>query len=90
MMADTMNKIFKEPKVSDEEFLRKEEAIHYWICDQGNDVFEADTLPDTCLGCHAKCIFMNVSCYTPDCGGLGYYNQKLVVQHASEIEKMPK
>jgi rubrerythrin len=33
--------------VSDGEFLRKEEAINYWMCDECNYVFEVETPPET-------------------------------------------
>jgi rubredoxin len=64
--------------------------MNYWMCDECNYVFEAETPPDTCPGCHAKCTFMNVSCYIPDCGGPGNYDPKLVAQHAKESENRLK
>ena len=72
--------MLKEQRISGREFLRKEEAKNYWMFDECNYVFEAETPPDKCPDFHAKCTFMNVSCYIPDCGGPGNYDPKLVAQ----------
>jgi len=64
--------------------------MNHWMCDECNYVFEAETPPDACPGCHAKCTFMNVSCYIPDCGGPDHYDPKLVAQYARESKKRLK
>ena len=42
-----------------------------WKCGNCGYTLEAPTPPDTCPSCHEQCEFLNVSCYTPDCGGPG-------------------
>ncbi len=61
--------------------------MNHWMCNECNYVFEAETPPDTCPSCRAKCTFMNVSCYIPECGGPGHYDPKLVAQRAKESKK---
>jgi hypothetical protein len=33
--------------------------------------------PETCPNCKEKCEFVNVTCYTPDCGGPGKIDPRL-------------
>jgi hypothetical protein len=33
--------------------------------------------PDTCSQCNEKCDFLNVTCYTPECGGPGHIDPRL-------------
>jgi rubredoxin len=39
-----------------------------WKCSNCGYTFEADAPPDQCPSCKEKCEFVDVSCYTPDCG----------------------
>jgi rubredoxin len=64
--------------------------MNYWMCNECNYVFKAETPPETCPGCHAKCTFMNVSCYIPECGGPGRYDPKLVARRAQESKTRTK
>jgi hypothetical protein len=34
-------------------------------------VLEADSPPDSCPSCHEKCLFVEVTCYIPECGFSG-------------------
>jgi rubredoxin len=45
-----------------------------WKCSNCGYTFEASVgqaPPDTCSSCKQKCEYVNVSCYTPDCGLTG-------------------
>jgi rubredoxin len=39
---------------------------------------EAETPPDRCPSCKEACAFLDVTCYTPDCGGPGNVDLQLV------------
>jgi superoxide reductase len=62
----------------------------YWMCDKCNFVIEAPKPPDPCPGCQIKCSFSDVTCYTPDCGGQGSLDTRLVAQRAIKKEKPGK
>ena len=38
-----------------------------WKCDSCGYIFEAEAPPDECPSCKEKCVFVDASCYTPDC-----------------------
>ncbi len=40
-----------------------------WKCNSCGNTIDVEAPPETCPSCKAKCEFVNVSCYTPDCGG---------------------
>ena len=40
-----------------------------WSCNNCGYVFAIEEVPNTCPSCKQKCTFVNVTCYTPDCGG---------------------
>lgn len=42
-----------------------------WKCTNCGYTFSAERPPETCPSCNEKCEFVDVSCYTPDCGGTG-------------------
>jgi rubredoxin len=45
-----------------------------WKCGNCGYTFDADaekSLPETCPSCKQKCEFLNVTCYTPECGMTG-------------------
>lgn len=50
----------------------------FWKCNGCGNTFQAPAPPDTCPSCKEKCTFKDVSCYTPDCGGPGNIDPKLV------------
>ena len=64
--------------------------MNFWMCSECNYVFKAEIPPDTCPNCHAKCTFINATCYIPDCGGPDHYDPKLVAQRVRESEKGTK
>jgi rubredoxin len=46
-----------------------ERAMETWKCNKCGNTIDVVAPPETCPSCKAKCEFINVSCYTPDCGG---------------------
>ena len=49
----------------------------YWKCSKCGFLITASTPPDTCSQCNEKCDFLNVTCYTPECGGPGHIDPRL-------------
>ncbi len=43
----------------------------YWKCKNCGNTVQQKTPPDPCPACKQKCEFVNVSCYTPECGFTG-------------------
>ena len=62
----------------------------YWMCDKCNFVVEATKPPDPCPSCNIKCTFSDVTCYTPECGGIGSLDSRLVAQRVVKREKPGK
>ena len=46
-------------------------AAPYWKCSSCGYVLQQDAPPDPCPSCAKKCEFVNVTCYTPECGLAG-------------------
>lgn len=61
--------------------------MNYWICSECNYVLEAETPPEVCPSCHGKCLFTNVTCYIPECGGPDHLDQRLVAQRVKESKE---
>jgi rubrerythrin len=51
--------------------------LTYWKCSQCGFLFTAAMPPDSCPQCGQKCGFLNVTCYTPECGGPGNIDSRL-------------
>jgi rubredoxin len=49
----------------------------YWKCSRCGFLITASMPPDTCSQCNEKCDFLNVTCYTPECGGPGHIDPRL-------------
>jgi superoxide reductase len=64
--------------------------MSYWMCDKCSFVIEAPRPPDPCPSCHVKCVFSDVTCYTPECGGIGSLDSRLVAQRVVKREKPGK
>lgn len=61
--------------------------MSWWMCDECDYVFEAETPPESCPECHEKCTFGDVTCYTPECGGPGKLDNRLVALRAKKGRK---
>ena len=48
-----------------------------WKCSNCGYTFGAEKPPEECPSCKEKCAFMDVSCYTPECGGPGNIDPRL-------------
>lgn len=46
-----------------------EEAKNWWRCSECGYTLQSSAPPETCPSCHKKCIFIDATCYIPDCGG---------------------
>ena len=51
--------------------------LTYWKCAKCGFLVTAGTTPATCPECGEKCNFLNVTCYTPECGGPGHVDRRL-------------
>ncbi len=52
-------------------------GLTYWRCDNCGCTITAAKLPDVCPQCKEKCDFVNITCYTPECGGPGHIDPRL-------------
>lgn len=52
-------------------------GLTYWKCSKCGFLITVTTPPDTCPSCKEKCEFLNVTCYTPECGGPGKIDPRL-------------
>ena len=53
-------------------------GLTYWKCGNCGFLMSAEVPPKICPSCTQKCDFRNVTCYTPDCGGPGNVDPKLL------------
>ncbi|MCB2215438.1 rubredoxin-like domain-containing protein [Desulfofustis glycolicus] len=49
----------------------------YWKCGKCGRTVQSATPPEKCPSCKENCDFKDVTCYTPDCGGLGNVDPRL-------------
>ena len=52
-------------------------GLTYWKCSECRFLFTAGKPPKVCPGCGKECDFIDVTCYTPDCGGPGHIDPRL-------------
>ena len=70
--------------------MHKEVKMTWWICSECDYVFQAEAPPDACPSCHVKCVYSDVTCYIPQCGGPGHLDAKLVALKADEARRQMK
>ncbi len=58
--------------------------MNWWMCSECDYVLQAELPPGKCPNCHVECIFSDVTCYIPQCGGPGRLNMKMVAEKAKE------
>ena len=46
-----------------------------WKCDNCGNTIVVMEPPEICPVCKQKCVFLNVTCYAPDCGFTGMDNR---------------
>jgi len=56
---------------------KTEEGLTHWKCGKCSFTFTAPSLPEKCPVCDEKCDFLNITCYTPECGGPGNIDPRL-------------
>ena len=49
----------------------------FWKCHNCGYIHTASMPPEKCPSCNEKCEFLNVTCYTPECGGPGKIDPRL-------------
>ena len=52
-------------------------GLTYWKCSKCGFLITAATPPRVCTSCGETCDFLNVTCYTPECGGPGHIDPRL-------------
>jgi len=45
------------------------EEKSWWTCSECGYTLQAKAPPGICPGCRKKCLFVESTCYTPECGG---------------------
>ncbi|HOD13643.1 MAG TPA: hypothetical protein PK307_12160 [Spirochaetota bacterium] len=50
----------------------------WWKCSSCGYTVQGATPPETCPGCRETCAFTDVTCYTPECGGTGNIDPRLM------------
>lgn len=43
--------------------------IPWWKCTECGYLFRDAAPPEKCPSCQARCVFIDATCYTPECGG---------------------
>ena len=52
-------------------------GLTFWKCSNCGFLITAAMPPNICPECKEKCDFLNVTCYTPECGGPGKIDPRL-------------
>ncbi|MBN1277974.1 MAG: hypothetical protein JXA35_10835 [Deltaproteobacteria bacterium] len=52
-------------------------GMTYWKCSNCGFTMTTNSPPETCPDCKHKCEFVNITCYTPECGGPGNIDPRL-------------
>lgn len=52
-------------------------GLAYWKCSKCGFLITTSVPPNVCPNCNKKCSFINVTCYTPECGGPGHMDPRL-------------
>jgi len=53
-------------------------GLTYWRCSACGFLITAEAPPSVCPECAENCVFVNVNCYSPDCGGPGHVDPRLL------------
>ena len=52
-------------------------GLTYWKCSKCGFLITAGKPPEVCPECGEKCDFIDVTCYTPECGGPKHIDPRL-------------
>ncbi|MGB5984144.1 MAG: hypothetical protein WBG37_02485 [Desulfobacterales bacterium] len=53
-------------------------GLTFWKCKNCGFLITAAKPPAVCPECHQTCDFIDVTCYTPECGGPGHSDPQLL------------
>ncbi|MCJ7521256.1 MAG: hypothetical protein MUP21_03440 [Dehalococcoidia bacterium] len=53
----------------------------HWKCSECGYQLEAEAPPEKCPSCHEKCLFTDITCYIPECGGEKNIDPRLAGRH---------
>ena len=53
-------------------------GLAYWQCTNCGFLITAKAPPSLCSKCGETCAFVNVTCYTPECGGPGHFDPRIM------------
>jgi len=53
----------------------------HWQCSECSYQLEAEVPPEKCPSCHQKCLFTDITCYIPECGGDKNIDPRLAGKH---------
>jgi rubredoxin len=56
----------------------KKQTGAWWKCSLCGYTLQAAAPPEACPGCEQACSFTDVTCYTPECGGPGNLDPRLM------------
>ena len=51
-----------------------------WMCSECGYQMDSEAPPETCPSCDKTCVFNDVTCYIPECGGERNIDPRLVEQ----------
>ena len=55
-----------------------EEEKKWWSCSKCSYMVQAPTPPEVCPSCNEKCLFVDATCYTPECGDADQFDPRIV------------
>jgi rubredoxin len=58
--------------------MKKTEETNWWKCSACGFTVQQPLPPEKCPSCKEACAFTEVSCYTPECGGPGKPDPRLM------------
>ncbi len=61
--------------------------MSFWMCEDCDYIYEAETPEERCPECEGECDFFNVTCYIPECGGPGHIDERLVLDVMRGLKK---
>jgi rubredoxin len=60
----------------------------WWICSECDYIMQAENPPQECPQCKKKCIFSDVTCYIPECGGPNNPDVRLIALKNAESNRI--
>jgi rubrerythrin len=57
--------------------MSQSESQTHWKCADCGFILQAERPPEVCPSCQKTCEFKDVTCYLPECGGIGNIDPRL-------------